>query len=130
MIPELGHFLLWLALGVALLLGTVPLVGAARNRADWMTLARPAAAVMFTLVLASFACLAASFVLHDFSVPVFRLKQDAVPGKTIPLIITPTKNGEYLVLCNQLCGWGHTDMQAGVEVLEHEDFEKNMKAEF
>ena len=69
-------------------------------------------------------------VVHAFWVPEFRLKQDAVPGKAIPMIITPTKLGEYTLLCNQLCGRDHYDMLATVEVLEHEDFESNMKAEF
>lgn len=69
-------------------------------------------------------------VVHSFWVPEFRLKQDAVPGKTIHLILTPTKTGEYTLMCNQLCGWGHTDMQSIVQVLEHEDFEKSMQAEF
>ncbi len=69
-------------------------------------------------------------VIHAFWVPEFRVKQDAVPGKAIPLIITPTKIGEYLLLCNQLCGRDHYDMQSIVSVLAHEDFEKNMKAEF
>ena len=44
MIPELGHLLLWLALGVALVLSSLPLVGAHRGRGEWMALARPAAA--------------------------------------------------------------------------------------
>ncbi len=69
-------------------------------------------------------------VIHAFWVPEFRIKQDAVPGKAIPLIITPTHTGEYLLLCNQLCGRDHYDMQATVAVLEHEEFEKNMKADF
>lgn len=69
-------------------------------------------------------------VIHAFWVPEFRLKQDAVPGKTIPLILTPTKVGEYTLMCNQLCGRDHYNMLAIVSVLEHEDFEKNMKAEF
>lgn len=69
-------------------------------------------------------------VIHAFWVPEFRIKQDAVPGKAIPLILTPTITGEYVLLCNQLCGRDHSDMQATVEILEHEDFEKNMKAEF
>lgn len=70
-------------------------------------------------------------VIHSFWVPEFRVKQDAVPGKAIPLIITPIKTGEYRLLCNQLCGWGHTDMQALVQVQEHEDFEKSLHdAEF
>lgn len=69
-------------------------------------------------------------VVHSFWVPEFRTKQDAVPGKAIPMIITPTKNGEYTILCNQICGWGHTEMLGLVEVLDHEDFEERMKAEF
>jgi cytochrome c-type biogenesis protein CcmF len=68
MIPELGHFLLWLALGLALVLGTVPLVGAARERADWMAVARPAALWQFVLVTGAFGCLMTSFVQNDFSV--------------------------------------------------------------
>ncbi len=68
MIPELGHFLMWLALGVALVQGTLPMAGAWRGRADWMALARPAARLGFVLVAAAFACLVASFVNNDFSV--------------------------------------------------------------
>ena len=68
MIPELGHFALWLALGVSLVLGVVPMLGAARGRADWMALARPATTLLFVLVALAFACLMASFVRHDFSV--------------------------------------------------------------
>lgn len=68
-------------------------------------------------------------VVHSFWVPEFRLKQDAVPGKVTSIILTPTKTGTYSLMCNQLCGWGHTDMQGVVEVDEHEDFEKNMKTE-
>ena len=67
-------------------------------------------------------------VVHSFWVPEFRIKQDAVPGKVISMIITPTKTGTYTVMCNQLCGWGHTDMQGSVEVLDHEGFEANTKA--
>jgi cytochrome c-type biogenesis protein CcmF len=68
MIPEIGHFLLWLALGVALILGVVPMAGAARGRDDWMAIARPATYAMFALVFGAFICLVASFVRHDFSV--------------------------------------------------------------
>jgi cytochrome c oxidase subunit 2 len=69
-------------------------------------------------------------VIHAFWVPEFRIKQDAVPGKTIPMIVTPTVTGEYTLLCNQLCGRDHYDMLSIVSVVEHEEFEKNMKAEF
>ncbi|MFZ2649133.1 MAG: heme lyase CcmF/NrfE family subunit [Burkholderiaceae bacterium] len=68
MIPELGHFALWLALGVSLVLGVVPMMGSARGRGDWMALARPTTTLLFVLVMLSFLCLVASFVRHDFSV--------------------------------------------------------------
>jgi len=67
-IPELGHFALWLALGMALVIGIVPLVGAQKGRADMMALARPGAVLLFLLVALSFAALMASFVNNDFSV--------------------------------------------------------------
>ena len=68
MIAELGHFALWLAVGVTLILGTVPMVGAQRGRADWMALARPATHVLLGLIVFSWLCLMASFVRNDFSV--------------------------------------------------------------
>ena len=68
MIPELGHFALWLALGVALILAVLPLLGASRNRPDWMALARPAVYTLGSLILLAFLCLLWSFVAHDFSV--------------------------------------------------------------
>jgi cytochrome c oxidase subunit 2 len=67
-------------------------------------------------------------VVHSFWVPEFRVKQDAVPGKATSLILTPTRLGSYTILCNQLCGWGHTDMQGAVEVVDHETFVKNTAA--
>ncbi|HEX4596263.1 MAG TPA: heme lyase CcmF/NrfE family subunit [Burkholderiaceae bacterium] len=68
MIPELGHFSLMVALAVALVLGTLPIIGAARGNETWMDLARPAARAVFVLVLVAAACLVASFVRDDFSV--------------------------------------------------------------
>ena len=68
MIPEIGHFSLWLALGVAFALGVVPMWAAARGRADWMALARPLSYVLFALVTFASACLMASFIRSDFSV--------------------------------------------------------------
>jgi cytochrome c-type biogenesis protein CcmF len=68
MIPELGHFFLWLALGVALVLGVFPMWGAARGRADWMALARPASYLLFCLVSLASVCLMVSFIRSDFSV--------------------------------------------------------------
>ncbi len=68
MLPETGHFALWLALGIAGILGTLPLIGAHRGRADWMALARPCAGLLLGLVAFSFVCLAVAFALNDFSV--------------------------------------------------------------
>ena len=68
MIPELGHFALWLAVGVTLVLGVVPLVGAQRQRTDWIAVARPATHVLLGLIGFSALCLIASFVRNDFSV--------------------------------------------------------------
>ena len=68
MVPELGHFLLWLALGLSAVLGVVPMLGAARGRADWMATARPTARLLFALVGAAFVCLALAFASNDFSV--------------------------------------------------------------
>ncbi len=68
MIAELGHFALWLALGLGLLLAVLPQVGAARGQLQWMSTARPLAYGMGALVLAAYLCLTATFVLNDFSV--------------------------------------------------------------
>jgi cytochrome c-type biogenesis protein CcmF len=68
MIAELGHIALWLALAVAAVLSSVPMLGAARGRGDWMALGRPCAAALFALVAVAFVCLTISFIRHDFSV--------------------------------------------------------------
>ena len=68
MIPELGHFVLILALCVAALLGTLPLIGAHQGRREWLLLARPAAQAFFLLVAGSMAALGWSFYVNDFSV--------------------------------------------------------------
>src|SRR5437868_2876653 len=68
MIPELGQVALLLAFAVAVIQGTLPILGAARGRNDWMSIARPAAQTHFALVAFAFICLASSFVRNDFSV--------------------------------------------------------------
>ena len=67
MIPELGQFVLILALCVALVLGTLPIAGAHYGRREWILLARPAAHVLFVLMFLSFSALAWSFYANDFS---------------------------------------------------------------
>ncbi|MFP6758884.1 MAG: heme lyase CcmF/NrfE family subunit [Alphaproteobacteria bacterium] len=68
MIVETGHFILIVALAVALVQATVPLVGAHRGNLQWMAIARPAAAVQFVAVACAFAILTHAFVTSDFSV--------------------------------------------------------------
>jgi cytochrome c-type biogenesis protein CcmF len=68
MIPELGQLALALALAVALVQASVPLVGAARGDAAWMAVGRSAAHAQALLIAFSFGCLVYSFVANDFSV--------------------------------------------------------------
>jgi cytochrome c oxidase subunit II len=75
-------------------------------------------------------------VIHGFNVPEFRVKQDAVPGLTIPVWFIPnvttaemrTRTGnpefQYEIACAQLCGLGHFRMRAYVTVLSPEEFQK------
>ena len=68
MIPEIGHFALILALGVSIIQGVLPLIGAQQGRREWLVLARPATQISFALLAISFAVLAWSFYVNDFSV--------------------------------------------------------------
>ena len=68
MIPELGHLALILAFLLAIVQGTLPIVGAARRIPAWMALARPVARGQFLFIAAAWLCLAYSFVTSDFSV--------------------------------------------------------------
>ncbi|MQA37863.1 heme lyase CcmF/NrfE family subunit [Rugamonas aquatica] len=68
MIAELGNFALMLALALALVQASLPLLGAWRGNQRWIALARPAAAGQFVFVSAAFGCLLAAFVDNDFSV--------------------------------------------------------------
>jgi cytochrome c oxidase subunit 2 len=56
--------------------------------------------------------LASRDVLHSFSVPAFRLKQDAVPGRVITGWFQPTAVGQYDIQCAEICGIGHALMPA------------------
>jgi cytochrome c oxidase subunit 2 len=56
-------------------------------------------------------------VIHDFWVPAFRLKIDAVPGITTHYRITPDRLGTYPVVCAELCGLGHSTMRSTTKVI-------------
>ncbi|WP_239954333.1 heme lyase CcmF/NrfE family subunit [Pantoea sp. Z09] len=68
MMPEIGSFLLCLALGLALLLSVYPLWGAQRDDARLMGLARPLASGLFLCIAAAFLVLVHAFVVNDFTV--------------------------------------------------------------
>ena len=80
-------------------------------------------------------------VIHSFNVPEFRVKQDAIPGLTIPIWFVPntttvdmrTRLGkpefQYEIACAQLCGLGHYRMRGFVTVLSTEEFQKWMDDE-
>ncbi len=66
-------------------------------------------------------------VLHSFFLPHFRVKQDAVPGWTIDVFFTPTKEGEWEIACAELCGQNHTNMSGKIIVLSDAELEKRLK---
>ncbi len=63
-------------------------------------------------------------VIHSFFLPAFRVKQDAVPGMVMHVWFQPTKAGEYVLGCAELCGLGHYRMRGTVTVHERGDFER------
>ena len=66
-------------------------------------------------------------VIHDFWVPEFRMKVDAVPGIDTHLRVTPKRIGEYPVVCAELCGLGHSTMRQSAHVLTQEDFDARLQ---
>jgi cytochrome c oxidase subunit 2 len=61
-------------------------------------------------------------VLHDFWVPAFRLKKDAVRGIDTDVRVTPNRLGTYPVVCAELCGLGHAAMRSTVHVVRPAQF--------
>ena len=66
-------------------------------------------------------------VSHSFYVPALRIHQDFVPGLDIQLHFTATKVGKYEIVCSQLCGLGHYNMKAYLEVMSQEDYDNWIK---
>jgi cytochrome c oxidase subunit 2 len=62
-------------------------------------------------------------VIHSFWVPQFRLKSDAVPGLTTHIRLTPDREGNYEVVCAELCGLGHSTMRQFVRVVPAGEFQ-------
>ena len=64
---------------------------------------------------------------HSFYVPALRIQQDFVPGLVIPLHFTATTPGKYEIVCTQLCGLGHYNMRAFLEVKSQADYDHWLK---
>jgi cytochrome c oxidase subunit 2 len=63
-------------------------------------------------------------VIHSFFVPEFRVKQDALPGHTIPVWFEVHTEGVYDLVCAELCGWGHYKMAGRVRVVSREEYDQ------
>jgi cytochrome c oxidase subunit 2 len=61
-------------------------------------------------------------VQHSFWIPSFGIKQDAVPGETTTISVTPSVIGDYVVRCAELCGLYHAYMETPVHVVSQSDF--------
>jgi cytochrome c oxidase subunit 2 len=62
-------------------------------------------------------------VIHSFWVPSFGQKMDAVPGIETTILVTPTREGEFQVVCAELCGLGHATMRAKARVVSRSEFD-------
>jgi cytochrome c oxidase subunit 2 len=63
-------------------------------------------------------------VIHSFGLIEMRVKQDAVPGMTMPVWFVPNRLGEYEISCSQLCGLGHYRMRGYITVESDANFRK------
>jgi cytochrome c oxidase subunit 2 len=61
-------------------------------------------------------------VIHDFWVPAFRIKRDAVPGISTKYRVKTIKEGDFSIVCAELCGLGHSTMRASAHVVSPQAF--------
>ncbi len=62
-------------------------------------------------------------VIHDFALPAFGLKTDAVPGRVNETWFNADKAGIYYGQCDQLCGVNHAYMPIEIKVVSQPDFD-------
>ena len=106
MIPEIGHFALILALSLAVCQAVMPLVGAHKNDAALMSIAKSAAFAQLFFVGVSFACLAWSFLQSDFSVLyVANHSHRALPDVYKVAAVWGAHEGSLLLWILLLAGW-------------------------
>jgi cytochrome c oxidase subunit 2 len=63
-------------------------------------------------------------VIHSFGLYEMRVKQDAIPGMSIPVWFIPNRIGEYEIACSQLCGLGHFRMRGFITIQSAADYKK------
>tara|TARA_R110002072_G_scaffold269868_3_gene429526 strand:+ start:71822 stop:73186 length:1365 start_codon:yes stop_codon:yes gene_type:complete len=68
-------------------------------------------------------------VLHNYTVPQFRVKMDMVPGMVSYMWLEPGRTGEFEILCEQYCGLGHHIMRGRIEVMEQSDYQNWIAAQ-
>jgi cytochrome c oxidase subunit 2 len=61
-------------------------------------------------------------VIHDFWVPAFRIKRDAVPGIDTKYRIKTIAEGDYSIVCAELCGLGHSTMRGSAHVVSRQAY--------
>lgn len=106
MIPELGHLAMILALCLALVQATLPLIGAWRGDRQWMSLAQPAAWGQFAFLMFAFACLTYAFMIDDFSVAyVAQNSNTALPWYYKFSAVWGAHEGSLLLWALILGGW-------------------------
>ncbi|TBU81943.1 heme lyase NrfEFG subunit NrfE [Pseudomonas daroniae] len=106
MIPELGHLAMILALCLALVQATLPLIGAWRGDRQWMSLAQPAAWGQFAFLSFAFACLTYAFMTDDFSVAyVAQNSNTALPWYYKFSAVWGAHEGSLLLWALILGGW-------------------------
>jgi cytochrome c oxidase subunit 2 len=66
-------------------------------------------------------------VIHSFSLIQMRVKQDIIPGQSIPLWFTPTVTGDWEINCSQLCGLGHYRMRGFYSIKTQEAYDTWLK---
>jgi cytochrome c oxidase subunit 2 len=68
-------------------------------------------------------------VIHAFWIPAFRVQEDVVPGITTHWRATPDRIGSYPVVCNLLCGVGHSLMRSTAHVVPEAQFKAWIKSQ-
>jgi cytochrome c oxidase subunit 2 len=65
----------------------------------------------------------AADVIHSFWIPEMGQKQDLLPGVDTEIVVTPTREGRFTLICTELCGLGHATMRAPVQVVSQSEFD-------